>query len=412
VRRADPRLVVALAALAIAGMCPDVSARPRPRVVVFPQAPGVRIGAAERVVSEAGFELVSFAPLRRRLIDGGERAAAEESSAIGAVERALAAARAAYLEQRFDAMVATLIEAETSALRFLAQPRHAATLWELEFQIGLAELSRQRPDAARSRFALALELDPERSPRRELYGPDVVRAYAEAVDARALVAARPAPLAIAPADALVVIDGTPVVDNARPRDVRAGLHVVTASAPGHQTHAAILDLAPGDPIEIELASAPGEAIDRVAASWSTGGLDPTSMSGRRAIAATLGNLGATAALVISADRGHGEAAALVITGEDATPPQRRSSSAAAARAALALLRRDGTLVAADAQRRSSSNAAGGTSVFGRWWFWTAVGAAAVAVGVGIGIAALTPEDRLLLLSPRPDDRPTSLPARP
>jgi hypothetical protein len=358
-------------------------------IVVWPHGPTDDVTGIEAVVREAGHAPVAFAA-RDRLRAHGERAARAETEALAAVDAGLAAARAAYLRQDFAGMAAGLDQLERDALWLVAQPRHAPLLWELAFQRGLAAHAARDPQTAKRRFALALAIDEARTPRRELYGPDVMRAFAEAADARAAIAPRPAALRVAPPDARIAVDGLPIADPALPRNLRPGLHAIAASAPGHQPRAALLDLRAGDPIELALAAAGGNAIDRIDAAWATGALDPGTASGRRAIVDAATELGATAALVIEADPRTGETSARVITARDAPPPERRTTAVEAARAALARL---GTAPLAVVDHTPPP-----PPVTRRWWFWGAIGAVVAAGAAGV-VLAWPAEDRLRIHSP-------------
>ena len=402
-----PRLcaaVVAVAALVAAGAGPARAGGAR--VLVWPQDPSDDVAGVDAAVRGAGFEPVSIEPVRERLRTQGERALADEAAALDAVQAALAAARESYLRQDGAAMAAALEQAEAAALPVLAQPRHIAVLWELEFQRGLAELLRRAPDAARARFAFALSLDEGRAPRRELYGPAVTRAFAEAADVRAQIPPRPTPLRIEPADARVVIDGLAVIDAAAPRALRPRLHAIAAAAPGYRAQAAIVEVRSGEPIRVALAPAAGGAVERLGAAWAAGALDAGTGAARRAIAYVAAELGAAAAVVIDMDRGRGEVAARVIGPREAGPVERRPTAAAAAAAALAHLAADGAIHAGHVGQAGPATAAGGgggrrsRSVLRSWWLWTAVGAVAVGVGAGLAIDA-SREQTIRVLPPRP-----------
>jgi hypothetical protein len=391
-------------------------ARAGARVAVWPQDPDDDVSGVEAAVRGAGFEPISIDRVRDRLRAQGDRATAAEAAALDAIQAALAAARDSYLRQDFAAMATALEQAEAAALPVIAQPRHAAVLWELELQRGLAELRRRDLDAARARFALALALDEGRAPRRELYGPDVARAFTEVADARAQIPPRPTPLRIEPRDARVAIDGLPVIDNAAPRALRPGLHVVAVTAPGYQGQAAIVELRSGAVIQIALAPAAGDAVERLGAAWAAGAADAGTESGRRAIADVVAELGAAAAIVVDVDRARGAAGARVIAvaSREASAIEHRPTAAAAAAAALAHLAADGSIrrdgggigAAGDGGRgRGGAGAREGGggrrssgSVLRSWWFWTAVGGVAV-VGVGAGLAIDSTRDRTIRVLP-------------
>jgi len=378
------------------------------RVVVWPRGPGDEVAGLDAVVRAAGFEPVSIDPIRDRLRALGDRANADETAALDAIQAALAAARASYLQQDGAAMAAVLEQAEAAALPVLAQPRHVAVLWELQFQRGLAELSRRDLDAARARFAFALALDETRAPRRELYGPAVVRAFAEVADAQVRIPPRPTALQIEPRDARVAIDGLPVIDNAAPRSLRPGLHAVAVAAPGYRGQAAIVEVRSGAAIRLALAPAAGDAVERLGAAWGAGTADAGTESGRRALAAVAAALGAPAALVVDVDRARGDAGARVIAPHEASPIERRATAAAAAEAALAHLAADGSIrrpaggvhrPPAGGTGRSPAAGAKTTSVLRTWWFWTAVGGVAAAAGVGVGLAIDARRDPMIRILP-------------
>jgi hypothetical protein len=368
-------------------------------VLVWPARADTDTSAALGEVTTAGHSVASFEDIRARLSQHGRDAKAAESTVLEKVATTLETARTAYLEQRFDDMVTVLDALEGDSLAVLALPRNTTTLWETQFRRGLAELSRGDRAQAKRRFALALAIDESRSPRRELYGPDVVGAFAEAADARTSAATRAVELAVTPADALLVIDGTPVVDATRPRSMRPGLHAVLATAPGYATTAQIVEIGAAGPVRIELARASGDAIERIGAAWADGELAATSATRVEAIAAVVVERGVSAALVIdiAAD---GSGAARLVTASQSTSTIRRGSVAEAARAALARLLPSGAIGSGDPTiTPDPPKVRDDSSVLSTWWFWTAVGVATAATVVGIIV--LMPDDELHIVPPRP-----------
>jgi hypothetical protein len=253
-------------------------------------------------------------------------------------------------------------------------------LWELEFQRGLAELyraspseSRIDPAAAFPRFHLALSLDEKRAPRADLYNPSVTAAFTAAIDARSSVPPRPVAIRATPPDARIVVDGLPIVDNAAPRTLRPGLHVIHASAPGHAPSARVVELASGQPLEIALTPVAGTALDRIGASWSEGVLDPGTAGGRKAILEAAVEAGANGVVIV--DRQGGEATARVLlasSGTELRASERGATPAAAVAAALQRL--DGAVVG----RAVAPIDRGCTSALCSWKLWAVVGAVAVA----------------------------------
>lgn len=408
VRAAAPiRERAALVAVFAIAMLHEASADVR-RVVVWPQSPDDDVTGLDAAVREAKLEPVSFDAIRTQLREIGEHATAAESQALDAVQAAFTAARAAYLKQDFTTMADVLGQVEATALPVLAFPRHAAVLWELEFQRGLAELSQNNATGARQRFAFALALDETRVPKREIYGPVVARAFTEAADARAGVPPRPIAIKVTPRDARVVIDGVPIIDNTAPRNLRPGLHVVIASAPGYEPRTLLVELEATQAIGIALAPATGTAVEKIGRTWADGALDPGTDSGRRAIVAAAVEAGADAALVVDVDATRGEATARLLAtdagpggnptgfaGRGAEGPgiERRPSAATAAAAVFAKLAGEPMI---EHRNGNGTNPSSG-SVFGSWWLWTAVGV--VAIGAGVTIYATTRDDKIRIHSP-------------
>jgi hypothetical protein len=336
-------------------------------------APGVVVWGGgvedERAVAEAGFEPVPFSPIAERLAAARDAAAARETAALDAVEAGLRDVRAAYLEQRFDDMLVALAGLEGDHLDVLSMSEHIAALWDVEFQLGLAYHARRADgDAARARerFALALAIDGNRRPEKDLYGPRVAAAFADAVAARDAETPRPVRVVPAPADALVVVDGVPVVDRTRPRSLRTGWHVVRAVAPGYDALASLVRVTGG-----ELALPLPAAADGIGAAEPT----PATDSGLRALRAIAGAAGA--AIVVHVERGGGSVRAIVVTRDAVSEP------ISAVVAALARIAPDGSLRAGGPLPPPPPPK---PSIWSRWWFWTGVGAIAVGA-IAIGVAA-------------------------
>jgi hypothetical protein len=390
-------LVLALALGASGGAGTARADAPAPasgaaRVLVWPRDPRTDAHAAEVALAAQGRTVARFDAIGARLRELGARAEARESEVLDAVQAGLEQARQAYLEQRFDDMIATLAGLEQDALDVLAQPEHAAVLWELAFQRGLAHRARgaARGDLedqaqARARFGLALALDPERRPLRELYGPDVSAAFTEALSANAAVPARPVRLEVTPADAAVVVDGVPaLVPGALPaagpggagagrvRNLRPGLHVVRAAAPGYETGAVLIlrERRDADPLA------------RIDASWSAGSLVPGSASGQRVIAAVAASVDAAVVVVIDAASGNGQFTAQALSATRVDPAVQEDTSGEAA--ALALARWEGQVPVTG----SAGAVAAQPAWWQRWWLWAGVGGA-----VAAGTAAVLLLDR-------------------
>jgi hypothetical protein len=264
-----------------------VTARPAAaeEVLVWPRTPTTATAEAEAALRAAGHRPREFAGLRAQMIAEDAAAQAAARAALAEVERDLASARAAFLGQRYAEMIAALERAEATAVATLgAGPACVATVWELEFQLGLALLSRgQAGDAerARARFAVALAVDPQRRPEAGLYGPDVGLAFVQAVDAVARTPARPIAVTLAPDDAAIAVDCRPVTE----AGLRPGLHVVRVEAPGFNSEARVVEVGAAGELQVALRA---DAAGPLGAWWVRGGLDPIGASARAAVQARVG----------------------------------------------------------------------------------------------------------------------------
>ncbi len=258
-------------------------------LLLWPQTPTTTTHGAATAAAAEGHQLRELGPLRERLLAEAEARSAATTNALAAVEAGLAAARRAYLEQRYDDMIAGLERSEAEAARALHHdPLCSATLWDIEFQLGLAHGARGRPDdllRARERYALALALDPERRPDSALYGPDVGFAFLQAIaEQRPL---RPVRHAVVPSDATIHVDCRPLRELP---GLRPGLHLIQIDAPGFTPDIRVQDLTnhpttndptTNDPtITAELRPDPG---DPLGPRWVAGRLDPTQPSTRAAL---------------------------------------------------------------------------------------------------------------------------------
>ena len=351
-------------------------------------APGVLVWSDEpatAAVRDAGFEPVAFAPIAARLDAQREAARDAEGDALAAVQTALGEVTQAYLEQRFDDMITRLTALETEAIGVLARPEHTGVLWEVEFQLGLAYQARGADgdaERARARFELAQSLDAERRPLKDLYGPTVATAFAEAVAARAGKTPRPIAIRASPPDARVAIDGVPVVDAARPRSLRLGLHAVRASAPGYRTHAAIATVGDGAKLVVGLRPAAGE----------DAGATPDTVSGLRAIRAIAAEAGAAAVVFVDRDATSGATRVRVVTAHEVSAP------VAGVADALALLSPDATLRDEPEVGPIGGPAEPATPIYKKWWFWTALGAVAI-TAAAVSVAGSDEPGRIRVFGP-------------
>ncbi|MEZ4400566.1 MAG: hypothetical protein R3B06_11140 [Kofleriaceae bacterium] len=180
----------------------------------------------------------------------------DDTARLRSVEAAFDTARAAWLAQRYADMDAGLAATQADALALLARPEHAAALWQLAFLRGLAASSQGDAAGARRWFGFALELAPTRRPSPATYPPAIDEAFALAAEALAGRVAAATRVQVTPADAVVVVDGQPLLEPQAPRFLRRGLHAILAEAPGFEPTAALVDVDAG-PLVIALTPAPG-----------------------------------------------------------------------------------------------------------------------------------------------------------
>lgn len=332
--------------------------------MVWPVSPAADGGPAEAALSDAGVDIAPFEPIAVDLRKAHADAVDADRAALAAVQKALDDARTAYLELRWDDMVSAVDLRPHLAL--LSRPEHKELLWQMTFQRGLGLLSRKDPVAAEY-LRLALTIDPARRPDKALYGPDVVSAFADVV--AATVVARPVTISVDPPSARVVVDGVPRIDSTRSVSLPPGLHVVRASAPGYETHAALLDTRERATTTVTLPVARDRRTS-VGVAWMRGLLSGAAAHERRAMLALAGAsrivlVDGTRARIIDA-RGAGE----WVTGS--------SSADAVARA-----------VAPPAAPVSTPpRVPASTPIYKRWWFWAAtVGVVTSAAAAGYAVSS-------------------------
>ncbi len=382
---------VVAAAIAMFALAPAAASADQ-RVVLWPKHPDVELEGAAAIAEVEGVALVSLRRVTEAQGEAMARREAREAQALTRLDDALTRARNAYLEQRFADMAELLAEAEERTLSLTTRPERAELLWELQLQRGIAYLYRgEEGDAARAldRFTLCVELDGERRPARETYGPDVSRAFSRAKAERELERPWPLRIDVVPGDARVAIDGRPVIENRRGVMLRPGLHVVHASGAGYRPEARIVRVTRGDELAFELEpDEDGDPMAQAARAWAAGDLAPGTTTGRRALARVAREVGADEAWLIG-EGDDPEVVALAASGEGLA---RRHTSIAGAADALRSAAGD---AAAQADLPRSSR------FYHRWWVWA--GAGAVAAGAAITAAALLPREpsRLRVFPPEP-----------
>ncbi|HWB77385.1 MAG TPA: hypothetical protein VG755_20600 [Nannocystaceae bacterium] len=372
--------------MGVASMGPPVE---RARVLLWPQTPAL---AEELPSSDARFELVPPAAL----LEDIERARAEASSAeharLAEIDAGLATARDRFAALQWTEMERELVALEQSRLVELADPRHCDSLWELEFRLALAYRGLRADAKAEERLAFALAIAPQRRPARELFTPEVVADFLAAVDANAGKVARPIRLSMTPSDAAVSIDCVPVPEDGRV-ELRAGLHVVHAHAPGHAVHAAIFEL----PADGRLAiTAPKhdepDPVRRLGLTTADGVLHMTA-SGRRALADAAAARDVDAVVVVI--REQDGVAARVLAGTATGPIDRADALAPALARAFDRLDDRGHLrppppKLVPGKPQGDPDPPAKKPLVKRAWFWlTIVAGVGLAVGLGVGLGLRT-----------------------
>ena len=386
------RLVHSLLWVLVFGLGPGAVAA-QPAVLVWPHSPDARDDDARledaRAVEAAKFRVVSFDVIGAVLARHEREASEGQRDILDQVQKALDSVEQAYLEQRFDDMLIALAPLQGDSLDVLARPEHRAVLWQVEFQLGLAYLARNREgdaELARERFIRALNIRPERRPDGEIYGPDVANAFVQARAARSKLVARPVSIEANPPDARIVIDGVPVVSTREPVSLLPGTHFVYAIAPGHVEDGLTVTIGPRGALKIPLRRIDrGGPADRIGPAWARGDMRPHTRSGQRAIRAVLAQVKADIAIVVDRGRGRGGATARVISARQASGAIKGSTPADALARALRRISSDGQLVAADAMAGNQGPSSGGEGksipVYKRWWFWLGLGVLLAGAGV-------------------------------
>jgi hypothetical protein len=251
----------------------------------------------ERAGAGAGAEVLAGAIARAqaRLAQGAAPAA--RLAALDRVRTLAAAGWQAYLAVEPGQAADQLAEARRLAEAVLDLPDGPAVYADVCLRLGVVLRQLGRAGEADALMRLAATLDPGRTVSIAAFAPDVVSAYetarsagAPAVPVRiavtrtddggpAMPAASPEAIPAASLEASIDIDGRPA--GSAPLDIAlpAGLHVITARAPGHHSQARVVAVAPGHPpkdstIAIALAPEPlAQAVLRGAAALAVGRAD-------------------------------------------------------------------------------------------------------------------------------------------
>lgn len=262
-----------------------------------PVAPAELTGIMERAGASAGDEVRvdAIARAQGRLAQGAAPAA--RRAALDRARTLAAAGWQAYLAVEPGQAADQLAEARRLAEAVLDLSDGPAVYADVCLRLGVVLRQLGRAGEADALMRLAATLDPGRTVSIAAFAPDVVSAYEAARSAEALAVpmrivvtraedATPAMPAATPEaspearpEANIDIDGRPA--GAAPLDIAlpAGLHIITARAPGHRSQARVVDVAPEHASEdhtIALALAPeprAQAVLRGAATLAVGSAD-------------------------------------------------------------------------------------------------------------------------------------------
>ncbi|MBI2893786.1 MAG: PEGA domain-containing protein [Deltaproteobacteria bacterium] len=313
---------------------------------------------------------LSSALAARATIVGPERLEAASSDAEPArrASEAIQQAETLYGDGRPDEALEVIRAALARDARALAEAADVSLLARLRLWEGICLAKSGREADARAALLAARSLgsgppDPLRFP------PDVQALFPGP--------APPLPTEIVtnPAGAFIEVDGIPGRQRTPARiDLAPGDHVIRLRRAGHVPLALIV-LA-GERVEVPLERAAGPALGRALAGMRDAGvLDLDDLDTRGLIVGALGLDGRIDVQV--------EGRRVVLSRFDPRG-HRVARSSGSPRDAEALV---GALFGDDGPRRPPA----GGSIFGRWWFWTAVGAVAV-TGAVVGIAVATAEE--------------------
>lgn len=349
------------------------------------------------------FELGDHAALLADVAAATAASEATRRTRMTEVDAALATTREDYVAQRWPEMAATLSRIETEALPWLADPRHCATLWEIEFRAALAARGSGDAAAVSRHLGFALALDAERRPARELYGPDVIADFLDAVDAQTARVAIPVRLDVTPSDAVVHVDCRATRSSSV--DLRPGRHVVHVRAMGHVTQAMMFEVPADAAMRVQLAADTEDPVTILGRGLASGAWTPELASHRRALVGAAASRGHEVVVVTGVSSEAFTARAWV--GEGRSPVRRRASVHDAIAAALADLADDGTIAVGPGPAIARTPDAAPTkakskSIVRAWWLWTSI---AVVAGLGLGLGLgfgldRTTSDRVVIHGPR------------
>ncbi len=374
----------------------------RPDVVLWPASADVADELPGSI--DARFELLPRDSLSTKLAEARAAELARQQEELATIERGLASAREHFIGQRFVEMETELVALQRDHRMLLADPAHCSTLWELEFRLGLAYQFRgQDGDRERmlARYLFAVELDAARRPARELYGPDVLAAFLEAVDARTGRVARPLAIDVRPRDAVIHVDCKPVAPGRI--ELVPGYHVVHASAPGRAAAAVLLQSDEMASVSVQLKPFADDAIASFGATTDDGAIDPKRITARRALAAATTAAGAE--VTVLAWRSEGRAAARALVGAADGPIVVRDSFETAIAAALAGIDDRGKLRATPEVIPEGPPPPERKPKRCQWRCWTVIGSVAgtavvAAIVLAIVYATPQPSDRLVIVGPK------------
>lgn len=347
------------------------------RILLWPRTPG-QAARAGRISLDKGYTRIPFAPLAARLRAARRRLQERTREALSRVASAREKIQRAYLEQRWDVMVAQVEDLLSRELALLARPAQRDTLWQLQLQAGIAYLYRghdRDEERARERFQLALAIDIGAKPSQALYSPEVTATFAEVRADFTGRTPRPVEIELTPQDAQVTIDGQ-TLGIGSDTVLRPGLHVVLAAAPGFVAQAEEIDTDERPLAALKLiAGTQRDSAESLAPVWARGGLQPERESTRRLVWNLARELAVHA--VVVCETSEAGARAWRIDGKGV-----QKASAATLEQAVRTALGSHLELASSRPTESPTGALSERPFYNQGWFWWSV------VGVSVGAVAV------------------------
>jgi hypothetical protein len=323
-------------------------------------------------------------------------------------ERLISAAQRSAADLDEPAALRRLAEAERLMTSALAVPGAAAFYAEVQLQLGVTAAQLGLSGLAEAAFARAARLDARRRLLAAEAAPDVVQLAARVFDEAAAAPEGEFRIVTEPAAARVFVDDVERGNAPLLLRARTGVHALRVEAAGYATYAALFDMAEGRRPEQHYALAResrASALERFSALLSAAGAGALEQA-TRDVLQTAPELRALAWL--ERDEARARRLVFMCDARGCQQPVRDETGVVAgamfagelSQSALAAGR--GWLHGSVADRERERTLAS-TSLWQRWYFWSAAVATVLGAGVLIAIAAQPEPQRTLRVSVDPGD---------